>query len=148
MGVPRMRQDIRAVINLDAPMLYELTGVKNEKYTLNSKPYPAPLLNIYSQYLYDNDIKKYAPEYFENRIISATAPASFEVYLRGSQHLSLTDLAFVSPFLADRLNSELDSGCKATVDKYTCINTMNRIILSFFNCYLKGQGNFSYSGTY
>jgi len=144
MGVPRMRQDIRAVINLDAPMFCELTGVKDGKYTINQKPYPAPLLNIYSEFLYDNAIEKNDPEYFENRIVSATAPASYEVYFRGTQHMNLTDLVLCSPFLADQLNS----GRKATADKYQCIETMNQMILGFFNCYLKGQGEFHYKGAY
>lgn len=144
MGVPRVRQDIRAVINLDAPMFCEFTGVENGRYTLNQTPYPVPLLNIYSQYLYENGIEKNDPEYFENRIVSATAPASYEVYFRGSQHMSLTDLVLFSPPLADLLNS----GRRATVDKYACIETMNQMILSFFNCYLKGQGEFNYSGAY
>lgn len=144
MGVPRVRQDIRAVVNLDAPMFCEFTGVENGKYTLNPNPYPVPLLNIYSQYLYDNGIEKNDPEYFENRIVSATAPASFEVYFRGSQHMNLTDLVLFSPLLADLLNS----GRKATVDKYACIDTMNQMVLSFFDCYLKGQGQFHYSGAY
>ena len=144
MGVPRVRQDIRAVINLDAPMFCEFTGLKDGQYTLNPAPYPAPILNIYSQYLYDNGIEKNDPEYFENRIVSATAPSSYEVYFRGSQHMSLTDLVLFSPPLADLLNS----GRKATVDKYVCLDTMNQMILSFFDCYLKGQGKFNYSGAY
>lgn len=144
MGVPRVRQDIRAAINLDAPMFCEFTGVKEGQYTLNPDPYPAPLLNIYSQYLYDNGIEKNDPEYFENRIVSATAPASYEVYFCGSQHMNLTDLVLFSPLLADLLNS----GRRATVDKYVCIDTMNQMILSFFDCYLKGQREFNYSGAY
>ena len=144
MGVPRLRKDIRAVINLDAPMFCEFTGIENGQFTLNRNPYPAPLLNIYSQYLFDNGIEKNDPEYFENRIVSATAPASYEVYFRSSQHMSLTDLVLFSPLLADLLNS----GRKATADKYACIDTMNQMILSFFDCYLKGQGEFNYSGAY
>lgn len=58
--------------------------------------------------------------------------------------MSLTDLVLFSPPLADLLNS----GRRATVDKYACIETMNQMILSFFDCYLKGQGEFNYSGAY
>ncbi len=144
MGVPRVRQDIGAVINLDAPMMCELTGVENDWYTLNPEPYPAPLLHIYSQYLYDNGIVPNDEEYFENRLVSATAPKSYEVVFRGAQHMSLTDLALVSPVLAN----VLDSGRKAEIDKYYCIETLNRIILEFFDCYLKDTGSFASAGMY
>ena len=144
MGIPRVRQDIDAVINLDAPMMCELTGVENDWYTIKPEPYPVPLLHIYSQYLYDNGILTDDGEYFENRLVSATAPASYEVVFRGAQHMSLTDLALVSPVLANAL----DSGRKAEIDKYYCIETMNRIILEFFDCYLKGTGSFTSAGLY
>lgn len=144
MGVPRVRKDIDAVINIDAPMMCELTGVENGSYTVNHEPYPAPLLNIYSQYLYENGILTGDEEYFENRLVSATAPSSYEVVFRGAQHMSLTDLSLVSPVLA----STLDSGRRAEIDPNTCLETMNRIILEFFDCYLKGIGSFRSAGIY
>lgn len=144
MGVPRVRGDISAVVNIDAPMMCELIGVENGSYTINPEPYPAPLLHIYSQYLYDNGILNNDPDYFENRIVSATAPASYEVVFRGTEHMSLTDLVLFSPILANMLNS----GRKAEVDPYYCIETMNGIILEFFDCYLKGSGTFNSAGMY
>ncbi len=144
MGMPRVRKDIDAVINIDAPMMCELTGVENGSYTVNPEPYPAPLLNIYSQYLYENGILTGDEDYFENRLVSATAPASYEVVFRGAQHMSLTDLALVSPVLANTL----DSGRKAEIDINYCLETMNRIMLEFFDCYLKDTGSFRSAGTY
>ena len=144
MGVPRVRSDISAVVNLDAPMMCELTGVENGRYTINPTPYPAPLLNVYSDYLYENGILANDEEYFENRLVSATAPASFEVVFRGAQHLSLTDLALVSPMLADAL----DGGRKATINEYDCLTKLNHIVLRFFDCYLKGDGPFTLAGIY
>lgn len=144
MGVPRVRQDIDAVINIDGPMMCEFTGVENDWYTINSEPYPAPLLHIYSQYLYDNGVVINDEEYFENRLVSVTAPQSYEVVFHGAQHMSLTDLALVSPALANMLNS----GRKATIDSYDCIERMNQIILEFFDCYLKEKGSFTSAGMY
>ncbi len=144
MGVPRVRSDIDAVINIDAPMMCELTGVENDSYTVNPEPYPTPLLHIYSQYLYENGILMDDEEYFENRLVSATAPASYEVVFRGAQHMSLTDLALVSPILANAL----DSGRRTEIDQLYCLETMNRIILEFFDCYLKDTGSFRSAGTY
>lgn len=144
MGMPRVRTDIDAVINLDGPMMCEYTGEKNGEYTVNTAPYPAPLLHIYSQYLYDNGIEKNDREYFVNRLVSATAPASFEVVFRGAQHLSLTDLSLVSPPLA----LMLDSGRTAQIDPLYCLETMNAIILRFFDSYLKDVGEFKSAGFY
>ena len=144
MGVPRVRSDISAVVNLDAPMMCELTGVENGHYTVNPTPYPAPLLNVYSDYLYQNGILANDDEYFENRLVSASAPASFEVVFQGAQHLSLTDLALVSPMLANML----DGGRKANIDEYNCLTQLNQIVLRFFDCYLKGDGTFTLAGSY
>lgn len=103
-----------------------------------------PLLNIYSEYVYENGIQKDDVDYFENRLISATTPASFEVVFTGTQHMSLTDLTLVSPVLANML----DEGRKADADKYKCLETMNSVILQFFDCYLKGKGTFTAAGIY
>jgi dienelactone hydrolase len=143
-GVPRVRRDIGAVVNLDAPMMCELTGVEDGHFTVNPAPYPVPILQIYSQYLYDNGIEGNDPEYEENRLVAATAPASYEVVFKGSQHMNLTDLPLFSPLLANLLNA----GRKADIDQYDCIETMNRIILEFFDCTLKGSGSFQSAGTY
>ncbi len=144
MGIPRIREDIGAVINIDAPMMFEFTGVENDWYTINETPYPVPLLNIYSEYLYENGIQKNDEEYFANRLVSATAPASFEVVFTGAQHMSLTDLTLFSPILANML----DEGRKAEVDKYECLETMNNVILQFFDCYLKEKSTFTAAGIY
>ena len=144
MGIPRVRKDIDAVINIDAPMMCEFTGVENGSYTVNPEPYPVPLLHIYSQYLYENGILKDDEEYFENRLVSAMAPAFYEVVFGGAQHMSLTDLSLYSPILANAL----DSGRKAEIDNYYCLETMNRIILEFFDCYLKDTGSFHSAGMY
>lgn len=144
MGVPRVREDISAVVNIDAPMMCELTGVEDDWYTINEAPYPAPLLNIYSDYLYQNGILKNDEDYFENRLVSTTAPASFEVVFRGTQHMSLTDLTLFSPILANAL----DQGRKVSANKYDCLETMNNVILEFFDCYLKGTGSFTSAGFY
>lgn len=143
-GIPRVRQDIGGVINLDGPMWYELIGVENGSYSINPEPYPVPILSIYSQYLYDNGIQMKDELYIENRLVSATAPASYEVVFAGSQHLNFTDLPLLSPILANMLNG----GRKAQIDKYYCIETMNQIVLEFFDCYLKDIGTFDAAGFY
>ena len=143
-ALARVCNDIDAVINLDGPMAYEITGFDSGNYTINPQPYPVPILSIYSQYLYENGIEQKDPLYQVNRLASATAPAYYEVVLKGAQHMNLTDLVLFSPFLA----SVLDSGRKADADSYECLKIMNRVILEFFDSTLKDRGVFEVPEVY
>lgn len=58
-------------------------------------------------------------------------------------HLTLTDLALTSPFLTRILN-----GHKSTTSAEYCVKVINKISLNFFDCYLKGEGQFKPSDTY
>lgn len=138
----RVRGGIDAVVNLDGPMAYEITGLDAGAYTTRAQPYPAPILSIYSQYLYENGLEQKDPLYQVNRLASATAPAFYEVVLEGARHMNLTDLVLFSPFLA----SVLDSGRKADIDPYECLSSMNRVILKFFDSTLKDAGGFKAPG--
>lgn len=141
-AIGRVRGGIDAVINLDGPMAYEITGLDAGAYTIRPQPYPAPILSIYSQYLYEKGLEPKDPLYQVNRLASATAPASYEFVLEGAQHMSLTDLVLFSPFLA----SVLDSGRKAEADPYKCLEKMNQVILAFFDSMLKDNGSFETPG--
>ncbi|MEK5035720.1 hypothetical protein MKY96_30225 [Paenibacillus sp. FSL R7-0302] len=57
---------------------------------------------------------------------------------QGAKHLSLTDLPLFSPILANMLQRG-----QADIDKYYCIETMNRLILEFYDYTLKGTGRFA-----
>lgn len=57
--------------------------------------------------------------------------------------MSYTDLPLFSPLLANQLSGISGGSSKANVDKYYCIETMNKLVLEFFNSYVKGQGSFS-----
>lgn len=143
-ALARVSGDIDAVINLDGPMPYEIIGVEDGEYTVNSQPYPVPILNIYSQYLYDNGIMQDDPLYKVNRMVSATAPAHYDVVLEGTQHMNLTDLVLFSPVLAGLL----DGGRKANADAYDCLQTMNQVIVEFFDSTLKHERAFEAAGFY
>ncbi|MNW20977.1 hypothetical protein D3C71_2216380 [compost metagenome] len=52
--------------------------------------------------------------------------------------MSLTDLPLFSPILATMMPVG-----KAVIDKYYCIENMNRLVLQFFDYTLKGIGDFS-----
>lgn len=135
---------ISAVINLDADLLGEELGYIDGKPVINTDIYPAPLLSIYTddmRRLMDN----INPELLlPQKLISATSPHAFEVYIEGTNHMSVTDLPLFSPFLARMLSGTTSkSNAKLQADKYQVISSVNRMALSFFDCYLKSKGTFS-----
>ena len=144
-AIARQRSDISAVVNLDAPLFGELIGFQDGNMEMITSAYPVPLLNIYSDDLWeernqwDTDFL-----YIPNFLLLSDTPADiYNVNFKGAKHLSFTDLPLVSPILSNILQ-----GGKAKIDKYYCIETMNSTILSFFDYYLKGVGSFNPAETY
>jgi hypothetical protein len=146
----RERKDIAAVINLDGDLLGEEVDFVDGKPVINHKIYPVPLLSIYTDTMKKLMDSVTDPDIvIPQKLISATAPNAYEVYIAGTDHMSLTDLPLVSPFLVNMIsNSIKKSGGGHEADKYYVIETMNRIVLEFFNCNLKGKGIFQSAGTY
>jgi len=138
----RDRKDIGAVIDLDGSMLGEFHMNGDGIIEMNEEPYPLPLLNFYSEYVM-NELKA-NPEYvYSNQYISSISSKAFETTIKGSNHMSYTDLPLFSPFLASQLSGISGGSTKANVDKYYCIETMNKLVLEFFNSYLKDRGEFT-----
>jgi len=138
----RDRTDIGAVVNLDGTMLGEYRGIANGQPVLNDEPYPLPLLSFYSEYVMD--AIEAEPDYVSpNQYISLISPEAFEICIKGSNHMSYTDLPLFSPLLANVLSGVSGVNAQATVDETYCIETMNELVLNFFNCYLKGNGVFA-----
>lgn len=138
----RERKDISAVINLDGTMLGEYRSNGEGEPVMNEEPYPRPLLNFYSEYVINELTAN--PEYeYPNRVISSISQEAFETCIKGSGHMSYTDLPLFSPFLANQLSGISGGTSKATVDEYYCIETMNELVLEFFNCYTKGESVFA-----
>lgn len=146
----RERSDIDAVINLDGELLGEYVDFVDGKYVVNDKIYPVPILSIYSDTMKQAMARITDPNIvIPNKLISATAPKAYEVYIGGTNHMSLTDLPLVSPFLVNMINGSVkNSGSVQAADKYYVIEKMNSIVLEFFNCYLKGEGSFHSAGMY
>ena len=145
--VARERNDIAAVINLDADLLGEYLDYVDGRYVQNEKVYPVPILTIYS----DDMVRllaavQDAKDVVAVKHVTATAPKAYEVHLAGTNHMSLTDLPLVSPFLVSMINSSVPKGGGIEVDKYATLEKMNGIVLAFFNAYLKGEGSFTVPG--
>ncbi|MDF2615166.1 MAG: platelet-activating factor acetylhydrolase, plasma/intracellular isoform [Clostridia bacterium] len=124
--------DVDAVIVIDGTMMGEITGFKNGKEIVTDVPYPKPIMNIYSEYHYNDALS--ARDVYPNMIATKNALNSYQMVIKGSGHMNFTDLAIISPFLSRRL----ETGGKAiTVDARYCIETTNEAILQFFDYYLK-----------
>lgn len=142
LGIGRMRNDISAVIALESPFMCDIKGIKNNEFIFTNEKYPIPVLNVYSDSSWDH--LAHWPQYAENyALLSNNNPTAFNVHISGVGHFTLTDLALTSPFL-----TRLFNGQKSTTSTEYCLKVINKVCLEFFDCYLKGAGEFKSSGTY
>jgi len=150
----RTRSDIDAVIDLDGTMVgdnlelvdseeYEFEGVTyNQKYIINEEPYPVALLSIdneehhFSRILADEIGMPYA-----NNTVLENAVDGYETYFVGAGHMNFTDLPLFSPFLAGMFKAD-------KIDAGECVDQMNELVLEFYDCKLKGAGNFEVKDCY
>jgi dienelactone hydrolase len=148
--VARERNDIDAVINLDADLQGEYLDFVDGKEVMNAKVYPVPILTILTDTLVRLiDAVPDANTVVAVRHVTATAPNAFEVDLTGTDHMSVTDLPLISPFLVSMINASVPkAGGGHAADALSTIGKMNDIVLQFFNVYLKGKGSFTSAGTY
>lgn len=138
----RERDDISAVVNIDAPFFSELVYRKEkDEFVASNESYTIPLLNIYSDdvwgQLESNSI------YVANKLNNKQFKNAYTTHLQGAKHLSLTDLPLFSPMLANILQ-----GGRADIDQYDSIETENDLILKFLDDELKGIGQFAPNETY
>jgi dienelactone hydrolase len=126
--IGRERTDIDAVIVVDGTMFGEETGFENGKAVLNSDPYPVPILNIYNEEHYKDAMSE--ADTYANVVATNNALDARQLVVKGAGHLNFTDLPMFSPFLAGLLGT-------GDVDSRYCIETMNQVILDYFNYYLK-----------
>jgi dienelactone hydrolase len=123
--------DVDAVIVIDGTMIGEEIGFENGQAVLNAEPYPVPLLNLYNDSHYEQ--ARQLGTAYSNLSVGAHAVEAYDVVIRGSGHLNFTDLPISSPALARMLGT-------GEVDSRYCIETMNQIVLEFFNYRLKDTG--------
>lgn len=141
-AIGRERSDVDAVVNLDAPFFSELVYDREiNDLAAKDEPYHVPLLNIYTDDVWRQLGKNSA--YAANKTDNPNFKDAYTVHFQGAKHLSVTDLPLVSPVLANMLQ-----GGQADINKYYCIETMNRLILQFLDYTLKGTGLFEPEGSY
>ena len=133
----RERDDIAAVVDLDGTMLGEYLGVENGELLVSDAPYPIPVLDFNNWESY-HDMEEYRAAGFRypNAEVIDHAAEGFSVGLRDAKHMDFTDLPLLSPTLGRMLGS----GERSTEEIMSIVNSL---VLSFFNCYLKGEGVFT-----
>lgn len=133
LGVGRLRSDISAVIALESPFMCDIKDVVNGEFVIDDAKYPIPVLNIYTDSSWS--FLSSLPQYAKNvELLSGLDEDSFNLYLEGAGHLSLTDLSLASPILTRILN-----GHKTYVSSEDCLNRINKECLSFFDWCLKDK---------
>ena len=136
------RDDVKAVVDLDGTMLGEETGVENGVVLVNEEPYTTPLLCIDNEEHYLGSKETESTGYsYANNVILKNATDGYVTYFKGSKHMNYTDLPLFSPVLSKMLGA-------GNIDAAQCIDTMNGIVLNFFDCYLKDAGTFQVSESY
>ena len=138
----RERNDITAVIDIDGTMLGEYLGVENEEFLINETPYTVPVLdfNNWESYIDREEYLAEGGRYPNDELINGAADG-FCTTVRGTKHMDFTDLPMFSPTLGNMLGS----GERSTEETMTVVNS---VVLSFFNCYLKGEGVFTVEEIY
>lgn len=135
LAIPRQRNDIGAVIAIEAPFLYDIVGVENDKFVFQSDVYPVPVLNVYSDASWGH-LSEW-PQYERNyELLSSPQTTVFNLHLNGAGHYSLTDLALASPMLTNMLE-----GRQSNQDRQKYLREVNRACLEFFDHYLVGDNS-------
>ena len=131
------RDDISAVIDIDGTMIGEQTDFADGKYVINDVPYTTPLLEIENEKAHFDAVEAEKNGYiYANNVVQKNAENAYQTYFVGSGHMNFTDLPLISPFLAEKLGT-------GEIEPEQCTDTLNKLILDFYNCYLKGQDEFS-----
>ena len=113
-----------------------------DKYIIDETPYKIPLFELENanSYYELQEISKIDYPY-PNITIKDTAEIYYYTYFEGSLHMDYTDLPLFSPFLAKMLGS-------GDVDHAYMSDTVNSLEVRFFDCYLKGEGQFTVNEYY
>jgi len=139
----RQRNDIGAVIDLDGTMLGERTAYENGKYVYYEEPYPVAVLDLINESHYsirEPFMNKHGYAYVNDYVVDSAEDGKTVTFI-GSAHMDFTDLPLLSPMLAKNFGS-------GDIDHEKMINTVNGIVLDWFNYYLKNEGTLDIKAQY
>ena len=98
-----------------------------------------PLLTIDNEEHHQISVE-YGTDYVNTAVLK-NAKDGRNTYFKGSGHMNFTDLPLFSPLLAGLLGT-------GSIDSESCIRQTNEIILQYYNCYLKGEGEITLQECY
>ncbi len=139
----RTRNDIDAVIDLDGTALGEVEGFKNGKGFADETVYPVPVLVIGRKTDYNNEEELQKLDVYNNlteHLVENAADGKIAIF-SGVGHMDFTDLPLFSPFLSKMLGGQ-------DIDNEAMMNTLNGIVLDWFNYYLKNEGELQIKAEY
>lgn len=137
--IGRSRTDIDAVAVLDGTLIGEGIEFRDGREVFTEDPYPLPILDIYNEEHYQDALENSST--YANMVLATRAVDSRQIVFQDSGHLNFTDLPLFSPLLAKALGI-------GEIDRRYCIETMNQVLLSYFDHYLKGIGNLDLESSY
>lgn len=141
-AVGRQRDDIGAVIVLEGTMLGEYIGCDGENFLYNTEPYPLPLLDVNSDSLLENVAKDYANgDQYINFYIVQNGVDACEVTFDNAAHMNFCDLPLISPPIAAMFGV-------GKRDAHECVETMNDMVLNYFDYYLKNSSQLQIANEY
>jgi len=126
LGVGRVRDDINCVVALESPFMYDVKGVRDDKFIFDETLYPTKMLNVYSDSSYSklNKWDQYSQNY---KYLNMNNENYSNVYLKGLGHMHLCDFQLLSPFL-----SWILSGCDSGNSAQENLEMINKTVLNFF----------------
>lgn len=141
-AVGRQRDDIDAVIVLEGTMLGEYISCDGDRFIYNDEPYPLPLLDVNSDSLCKIVAEDYSEDYqYVNFYVVEKGIDSREVTFDNAAHMNFCDLPLISPPLA----SLFGVGKRGARE---CIETVNSMVLEYFDYYLKASGELNIQDKY
>lgn len=132
LGIGRKKENVTAVISLEAPLLCDIQGISVEgEYIFDESEYPIPVLNIYSDASWEHlkDWKQYKGNV---RLLDNEKSYVENKYITGIGHLGLTDFSLRFPILTRILDGRISKRKPQEV-----LKEVNEICLGFLDKYLK-----------
>ncbi len=99
-AMARICKDIVGCIALESPFMYDIKGIEQGKFVFNTEDYNVPLLNIYSDTVYERLYDPEWGEYENNRYFMNSNNSRYTtIHYSGVGHMGLCDLSRYSPLL-------------------------------------------------
>lgn len=125
LGMARIREDVAAVIALEAPCMYDIKGVKDGEYIMDDSDYAVPVLNVYSDsgYSHLHEWKQYRNNV---KFLESENERYENIYYKGTGHIGLCDFSLVSPVL-----TRIMDGKKSDIPAEELLKRLNADCLDF-----------------